>query len=201
MQKPCGKFLFPVTTEQVVKPCSKASGGLQKVIGYFGLTALILIVGGLNMSVADIHEIIFDHLASYYIQTEKSKVDLNLAFSGCMMLSSSPKFDIATLQSLSINKCNGAAPRGICDICEVLEAINSIPGAHKQTNSEANLVLDLVRAKHDVFLAQKALADCVIQENEVFASLLKVRTAAAEKNIDETDIGLGCMRIIFKDHG
>ncbi|KAG1884145.1 hypothetical protein F4604DRAFT_1677281 [Suillus subluteus] len=132
------------------------------------------------------------------------------------MLFSLPKFDITTLQSLSvlascsddstchsrsINECNEAAPRGIRDLYKVLEAINSIPGAHKQTDSEANIVLDLVRAKCDVFLAQKVLADCIIRENEVLASLLKARAAAAEKNINETDIGLGCMRIIFKDHG
>jgi len=61
-------------------------------------------------------------------------------------------------------------------------------------------VLDLVRAKHDVFMAQKALADCIIQENEVLASLLKVHAAAPKRKIDETDIGLGCIRIIFKDH-
>lgn len=62
-------------------------------------------------------------------------------------------------------------------------------------------MLDLARAKRDVFLAQKELADCVIRENEVFASLLRVRAAAAEKMIDQTDIGLGCMRVVFRDHG
>lgn len=59
---------------------------------------------------------------------------------------------------------------------------------HEPTDSEANLVLNLVRAKRDVFLAQKALAECVIQENEALMSLLKVCAAAAEKKVDETDI-------------
>ncbi|KAG2120257.1 hypothetical protein DEU56DRAFT_918400 [Suillus clintonianus] len=132
------------------------------------------------------------------------------------MLSSPSKFDITTLQSLSalascsddytrysrsIDECNGGAPRGIGDLYEILEAVNSIGGVHEPTDSEASLVLDLVRAKRDVFTAQKALADCVIRENEVLASLLKVRAAEAERKIDETDIGLGCMRIVFKDHG
>ncbi|KAG1723859.1 hypothetical protein EDB19DRAFT_1834449 [Suillus lakei] len=131
------------------------------------------------------------------------------------MLSSLSKFDITTLQPLSalascsddytrysrsIYECNGGAPRSIGDLYEVLEAVNSISRVHEPTDSEASLVLDLVRAKRDVFTAQKALADCVIQENEVLASLLKVRAAATQRKIDETDIGLGCMRIIFKDH-
>ncbi|KAG2125086.1 hypothetical protein DEU56DRAFT_962854 [Suillus clintonianus] len=122
------------------------------------------------------------------------------------MISSPPKFDIATLQSLSalascsddstcyprsIDECNGGAPHGIGDLYEVLEAVNSISRVHESTDSEASLVLDLVRAKREVFLAQKALVDCVIRENEVLASLLKVRAAAAEKKIDETDIRLG----------
>ncbi|KAG1730297.1 hypothetical protein EDB19DRAFT_1912937 [Suillus lakei] len=105
------------------------------------------------------------------------------------MLSSPSKFDITTLQSLSvlascsdnytrysrsIDECNGGAPHGIGDLYEVLEAINSISGVHEPTDFEASLVLDLVRAKRDVFTAQKALADCIIQENEVLASLLKI---------------------------
>ncbi|KAG1890444.1 uncharacterized protein F5891DRAFT_1198197 [Suillus fuscotomentosus] len=118
------------------------------------------------------------------------------------MSSSSLKFNIATLRSLSAlascpddssrsnNEYNEGAPRGICDLYEILEAVNSIPGVHEPTNTEASLVLDLARAKRDVFLAQKELADCVIRENEVFASLLRVRAAAAEKMIDQTDIGL-----------
>ncbi|KAG1843266.1 hypothetical protein DFJ58DRAFT_731683 [Suillus subalutaceus] len=133
-----------------------------------------------------------------------------------LMLSSSPKFDITTLQSLSglasssgdfthhlhsISECNGRTPRGIGDLYDVLDAINSISALHEPTDSEANLVLNLVRAKRDVFLAQKALAECVIQENEALMSLLKVHAAAAEKKVDETDIGLGCMRVVFKDHG
>ncbi|KAG1897037.1 uncharacterized protein F5891DRAFT_1192457 [Suillus fuscotomentosus] len=129
------------------------------------------------------------------------------------MSSSSLKFNIATLRSLSAlascpddssrsnNEYNEGAPCGICDLYEILEAVNSIPGVHEPTNTEASLVLDLARAKRDVFLTQKELADCVIRENEVFASLLRVRAAAAEKMIDQTDIGLGCMRVVFRDHG
>ncbi|KAG2096723.1 uncharacterized protein F5147DRAFT_656529 [Suillus discolor] len=136
------------------------------------------------------------------------------------MLSSSLKFDITTLQSLSAlasssdnpahhsytkrdNDSNVEIPAsgGMCDLYGVLEAVNSLSSAHEPTDSEASLVLDLVRAKQDVFRAQKTLADCVLWKNKVSARLLKFQAAAVEKKIDETDIGLGCMRIIFKDCG
>jgi hypothetical protein len=61
--------------------------------------------------------------------------------------------------------------------------------------------MDVLRAKHNVFLAQKTLTDCILQENEVFVSLLKFRAKDAEKKVDDMDLGLGCMRIIFKKHG
>ncbi|KAG2092813.1 uncharacterized protein F5147DRAFT_779556 [Suillus discolor] len=136
------------------------------------------------------------------------------------MLSSSLKFDITTLRSLSAlasssdnpahhsytkrdNDSNVEIPASgsMCDLYGVLEAVNSLSSTHEPTDSEASLVLDLVRAKRDVFRAQKTLADCVLQENEVSARLLKFQAAAVEKKINETDIGLGCMRIIFKDCG
>ncbi|KAG2130743.1 hypothetical protein DEU56DRAFT_914742 [Suillus clintonianus] len=69
------------------------------------------------------------------------------------------------------------------------------------TASEANLVMDLVRAKCDVYQAQKALADCVMRENEMLASLLRFRAEEAEKRLDDTDMGLGCMRVMFKENG
>ncbi|KAG1843580.1 hypothetical protein DFJ58DRAFT_731525 [Suillus subalutaceus] len=69
------------------------------------------------------------------------------------------------------------------DLYELLEAIGylSIPD---QTNSEAKLVMDLAQAKREVFWAQKALADYV-----------------AEKTLDDADMGLGCMRLAFKQNG
>ncbi|KAG2086082.1 uncharacterized protein F5147DRAFT_781788 [Suillus discolor] len=110
------------------------------------------------------------------------------------MLSSSLKFDITTLRSLSArascsdnsayshtncdDESNGEPPGGTYDLYGVLEAVNSLSRTHDLTDSEASLVLDLVRAKREVFQAQKTLAD-----------------SAAEKKLDETDIGLG-----FVDH-
>ncbi|KAG1864963.1 hypothetical protein DFJ58DRAFT_838706 [Suillus subalutaceus] len=69
------------------------------------------------------------------------------------------------------------------------------------TDSEANLVLDLVRAKRQVYLAQKTLADCIIRENEVLANLLRYQAEEAEKRLEDADVGLGCMRIAFKKNG
>ncbi|KAG1842844.1 hypothetical protein F4604DRAFT_1689764 [Suillus subluteus] len=89
---------------------------------------------------------------------------------------------------------------GIGDLYDVLEAVSSM-SVHEPSDSKANLVMDVVRVKHNVFLAQQTLADCILWENEVFASLLKFRAEAAEKKVDDMDLGLGCMRIIFKKHG
>ncbi|KAG2157188.1 hypothetical protein DEU56DRAFT_750355 [Suillus clintonianus] len=127
------------------------------------------------------------------------------------MLSLSLKFNLATLQSLSASAfCSHAAPHvhdqnrddkhdgsGIRNLYEVLDAVNAMP----PTESEVKIMMNLMRAKHDVYWAQKILADCVVQENEAFTSLLKFRVEAAEKRLDDTDLGLGCMRIVFNTHG
>ncbi|KAG1804173.1 uncharacterized protein BJ212DRAFT_1304388 [Suillus subaureus] len=56
----------------------------------------------------------------------------------------------------------------ISDLYDVLEA-----SVHKLSDSKANLVMDVVRAKCKIFFTQKMLADCILWENEVFTSLLK----------------------------
>lgn len=58
-----------------------------------------------------------------------------------------------------------------------------------------------MRAKRDVFRAQKALADCEVRENEVMTNLMKFRAKSIEKRLDDADLGLGHMRIIFKKYG
>ncbi|KIK40664.1 hypothetical protein CY34DRAFT_13551 [Suillus luteus UH-Slu-Lm8-n1] len=130
------------------------------------------------------------------------------------MFPESSKFDITTLRSLSASaSCSSASTHigrdndrsdgpltGMNSLYDVLEAVTSM-SVHEPSDSEASLVLDVLRAKRNVFVAQKTLADCILRENEVFASLLKFRAEAAEKKVDDTDLGLGCMRIIFKKHG
>ncbi|KAG1893320.1 uncharacterized protein F5891DRAFT_985982 [Suillus fuscotomentosus] len=92
------------------------------------------------------------------------------------------------------------AKTGMCDLYEVLDAVSStsIPDP---TDSEANLVMDLVRAKREVLVAQKVLAECILRENEIQASLLKFQVDTTEKKLDDTDMGLGYMRAVFKKYG
>ncbi|KAG2091183.1 uncharacterized protein F5147DRAFT_780066 [Suillus discolor] len=91
---------------------------------------------------------------------------------------------------------------GTCgmDFYELIEAISSL-SIQSPTNSEAKLVMDLARAKREVFWAQKALAECLLQENEVLSSLLRFRVDVMGKTLDDADMGLGCMRLAFKQHG
>ncbi|KAG1849667.1 hypothetical protein DFJ58DRAFT_842604 [Suillus subalutaceus] len=80
----------------------------------------------------------------------------------------------------SDNECSDGPFAGIGDLYNVLEAVSSM-SVHEPSDSEANLVMDVVRAKCNVFLTQKTLVDCILRENEVFASLLKFRAEAAER--------------------
>ncbi|KAG2741561.1 hypothetical protein P692DRAFT_20874390 [Suillus brevipes Sb2] len=102
--------------------------------------------------------------------------------------------------NLDSRRWNNDGKPGVCDLYEVLDAVSStsIPDS---TDSEANLVMDLVRAKREVLVAQKLLAECKLRESEVMASLLKFQVDTTEKKLEDTDMGLGCMRVIFKKHG
>ncbi|KAG1905175.1 uncharacterized protein F5891DRAFT_976154 [Suillus fuscotomentosus] len=84
---------------------------------------------------------------------------------------------------------------GTCgmDFYELLEAITSL----NPTNSETKLVMDLARAKREVFRAQKALAECLLQENEVLLSLLRFRVDVTGKTLDDADMGLGMAGLIY----
>jgi hypothetical protein len=62
-------------------------------------------------------------------------------------------------------------------------------------------MMDLVRAKRDVFQAEKALADSILREHEVLSSLLRFQAETAGKRVDDADLGLGYMRVAFKRHG
>ncbi|KAG2340005.1 hypothetical protein BDR05DRAFT_950788 [Suillus weaverae] len=65
---------------------------------------------------------------------------------------------------------------------------------------EANLVMDLARARWDVFKAEKLLADCVVQEHKIMTDLSKHQSNVSKKKLDKADIGLGYMQITFKKH-
>ncbi|KAG0698461.1 hypothetical protein DFH29DRAFT_1002835 [Suillus ampliporus] len=66
---------------------------------------------------------------------------------------------------------------------------------------EANLVMDLARARRDVFNAEKALADCVVREHEVMANLSKHKSNISKQKLAKADVGIGHMRIAFKKYG
>ncbi|KAG1796050.1 uncharacterized protein HD556DRAFT_1441885 [Suillus plorans] len=66
---------------------------------------------------------------------------------------------------------NPLCPSGaISDLYEVVDAIGSMT-IYDIDDLEANLIMDLTRAKRDVFNAEKKLADCLLREHEVMASL------------------------------
>lgn len=50
-------------------------------------------------------------------------------------------------------------------------------------DSEAHVIMDLASAKREVFRAEQLLADCVVREHEVMASLFKIRAATSEKKL------------------
>ncbi|KAG1767589.1 hypothetical protein EV702DRAFT_1050282 [Suillus placidus] len=58
---------------------------------------------------------------------------------------------------------------------------------------EANLLMELTRARREIVRAKKSLADCMVHEHEVLVDLLKFKS---ERKLDKADIGLGCMRIV-----
>ncbi|KAG1851345.1 hypothetical protein DFJ58DRAFT_729004 [Suillus subalutaceus] len=89
---------------------------------------------------------------------------------------------------------------GMSDILEVVDNFNAM-SVRDPSDGEANLMMDLIRAKRDVFQAEKALADSILQEHEVLSSLLRFQAETAGKRVDDADLGLGYMRVAFKRHG
>jgi hypothetical protein len=61
--------------------------------------------------------------------------------------------------------------------------------------------MELARARREKLRAEKSLADCVVRELELMASLSKFKSSLSEQKLDRADVGLGYMRIAFKTHG
>lgn len=61
--------------------------------------------------------------------------------------------------------------------------------------------MELARARREKLHAEKSLADCVVRELELMASLSKFKSSLSEQKIDRADEGLGYMRIVFKTLG
>ncbi|KAG1904225.1 uncharacterized protein F5891DRAFT_977104 [Suillus fuscotomentosus] len=92
----------------------------------------------------------------------------------------------------------GNHDRALAELYDVAEAIGSM--TIEDTDLEANLLMELTRARREVFRAKKLLADCVVREHEVMATLSKFKSSISEHKLDKADIGLGCMWITFKKH-
>ncbi|KAG2129357.1 hypothetical protein BD769DRAFT_1667307 [Suillus cothurnatus] len=94
----------------------------------------------------------------------------------------------------------GDSGSGIADLYDVVDAIGSMT-INDVDDLEANLIMDLARARRDVFDAEKTLADCIVREHEVMTSLSKHKSAISQRKLDKADVGLGHMRITFRKHG
>ncbi|KAG1899630.1 uncharacterized protein F5891DRAFT_1189438 [Suillus fuscotomentosus] len=81
---------------------------------------------------------------------------------------------------------------GIADLYDVIDAIGLMT-IDDVDNLEANLIMDLARARHDVFVAEKTLADCVVREHEVMTNLSKYKSAISKQKLDKADVGLVSM--------
>ncbi|KAG1799625.1 uncharacterized protein HD556DRAFT_1305151 [Suillus plorans] len=94
----------------------------------------------------------------------------------------------------------GDSGSGIADLYEVVDAIGSMT-INDVDDLEANLIMDLARARRDVFDAEKTLNDCIVREHEVLTTLSKHKSAISKRKVDKADVGLGHMRITFRKHG
>ncbi|KAG1879920.1 hypothetical protein F4604DRAFT_1923140 [Suillus subluteus] len=64
---------------------------------------------------------------------------------------------------------------------DILETLNSLT-INDLNDPQAYLIMDLASAKRDVFRAEQLLADCVVWEHEVMASLLKTKVTTPQCN-------------------
>ncbi|KAG1796321.1 uncharacterized protein HD556DRAFT_1441629 [Suillus plorans] len=91
----------------------------------------------------------------------------------------------------------GNHDRALMELYDIADAIGSM--TVKDTDLEANLLMELVRARQEVFRAKKLLADCVVREHEVMVTLSKFKSSISERKLDKADVRLGCMQITFKN--
>ncbi|KAG1819007.1 uncharacterized protein BJ212DRAFT_1298303 [Suillus subaureus] len=88
---------------------------------------------------------------------------------------------------------------GGSDLYEIVNTIRSM--TINDDNLEANLILDLTRARRNVFNAEKALADCVVCKHEVMVNLSKHKSNILKQKLAKPDVGIGHMRITFQKYG
>ncbi|KAG1737370.1 hypothetical protein EDB19DRAFT_1829484 [Suillus lakei] len=83
---------------------------------------------------------------------------------------------------------------GISDLYDVADGIGSMT-IDDTDEHEANLVMDLARARQDMFRVEKMLADCVVWEHKIMVDLSKHQSNVSKKKLDKVDIGLGFITI------
>ncbi|KAG1753402.1 hypothetical protein EDB19DRAFT_1824125 [Suillus lakei] len=88
---------------------------------------------------------------------------------------------------------------GLSELYDIADAIGSM--IINDAEDEANLVMELARARREKLHAEKSLADCVVCELELMASLSKFKSSLSEQRIDRVDEGLGYTQIVFKTLG
>ncbi|KAG2104644.1 uncharacterized protein F5147DRAFT_775466 [Suillus discolor] len=76
------------------------------------------------------------------------------------------------------------------ELHNVIEALNTSTVDNPE-DLKAYLMVDLARVKREVFRAEKLLADCMVREHEVTASLFRIRATTLGKKLDATDDELG----------
>ncbi|KAG1803415.1 uncharacterized protein BJ212DRAFT_1304565 [Suillus subaureus] len=103
------------------------------------------------------------------------------------------------IPSASSSYVLGDSGSGITDLYDMVDAIGSMT-INDVDDVEANLIMDLARARHDVFDAEKTLANCIIQEHEVMMTLSKHKSAISKCKLNKADVGLGHMHITFRKH-
>ncbi|KAG2060016.1 hypothetical protein BDR06DRAFT_967541 [Suillus hirtellus] len=79
---------------------------------------------------------------------------------------------------------SGGHAAGLSHLYDIADAIGSMK-INDTEDLEANL----------------SLADCVVRELELMASLSKFKSSLSKQKLDRADVGLGYMRIAFKTHG
>ncbi|KAG1779851.1 hypothetical protein EV702DRAFT_1043257 [Suillus placidus] len=72
-------------------------------------------------------------------------------------------------------------PVGAHNVNRYIRGIYRIDLVRDPSDGEANLMMDLVRVKGNVFQAQKALADLKLREHEVLSSLLRIQAETVEE--------------------
>ncbi|KAG2134509.1 hypothetical protein DEU56DRAFT_913697 [Suillus clintonianus] len=90
--------------------------------------------------------------------------------------------------------------RDLSELYDVADAMGSVT-IEDTDDLEANLLMELARARREILRAEKSLADCMVREHEVLADLSKFKSSISERRLDMADIGLGRMRVAFRNHG